>query len=467
MSEKIESVILGNLVANEDFCRKVLPFLEEDFFSSKIEGILFGDIKEFFSKYNKPPTPKILKIGLDDRKDMKQGEYDSALDLIDSFGEPEQNQEWLFERTEKFCKDQALYNAIMGSISILEGKDTKHNKEAIPSLLQEALAVSFDKTIGHDFFGDAEKRYEFYHLKEDRLPFGLDMFNKITKGGLPKKTLNVCLAGTNVGKSLFLCDVAAKSLQQGKNVLYITLEMAEERIAERIDCNLMDIPIDQLYRINKTDFASKIESIHKKTRGTLIVKEYPTSSAHVGHFKNLLDELKLKKGFVPDIICLDYINICCSQRLRGNASANSYTIVKAIAEELRGMAVEYDVPILSATQTTRSGWQNTDVEMSDTSESAGLPMTVDFMFAMIRTEELDALGQIMVKQLKSRYNDVNYFKRFVVGVDINKFKLFDVDAPVENVADTGRTKIDDDDDLMTFGSKRFGGKKPSVELDFS
>ena len=463
MSSRVEEVILSNLLANDDYCRKALPFLDEEFFSDKIEKIVFNDIKKFFNEYTKMPTQQILKIGMDDRKDLKQGEYDHAIKLIESLGEAEKNIQWLFERTEKFCKDQALYNAIMESISILDGKNNKFNKEAIPSILQEALAVSFDKTIGHDFFDDADRRYDFYHLKEERIAFGLDMFNKITKGGLPKKTLNVVLAGTNVGKSLFLCSHAADVLRMGKNVLYITLEMAEERIAERIDCNLMDITLDELYHMKKSDFTSRMQEVHAKAQGKLVIKEYPTSAAHAGHFKALLEELKLKKGFIPDLICIDYINICCSQRLKGNASANSYTIIKSIAEELRGLAVEYDVPILSATQTNRTGWQNTDVEMSDTSESAGLPMTVDFLFAMMRTEELDEMGQIMIKQLKSRYNDVNYYKRFVVGVDITKFKLHDVDQPTKDLSDTGR---EDKDDGPVFDKSKFGSRMRGSKVDF-
>ena len=460
MTSRIEEVILSNLVADEEFCRKALPFLEEDYFADKLEKIIFSDIKKFFNQYSKLPTKQILKIGLEDRKDLKQGEYDHAMKLVEEFSEPEKNGTWLLERTEKFCKDQALYNAIMESITILDGKNTKLNKEAIPSMLQDALAISFDKTIGHDFFDDADRRFDFYHLKEERVPFGLDMFNKITKGGLPKKTLSVCLAGTNVGKSLFLCSHSADVLRQGKNVLYITLEMAEERIAERIDCNLMDVSLDELYHMKKSDFTFRMKQLNEKTHGKLVIKEYPTSAAHAGHFKNLLEDLKIKKGFIPDLVCIDYINICASQRLRGNSTANSYTIVKSIAEELRGLAVEYDVPILSATQTNRSGWQNTDVEMSDTSESAGLPMTVDFLFAMMRTEELDEMGQIMIKQLKSRFNDVNYYKRFVIGVEISKFKLYDVDQPTKDLADTGR-----EDDTPAFDKSKFGSRLKSERID--
>jgi len=460
MSDRVESTILSNLVNSEEFCRKVLPFLKTQYFLEKTDQVVFDDIYKFFSKYNKPPSQQILKIHLEDVDGLGQSAYDKASELIDTLNEVEPNKEWLLERTEKFCKDQSLYNAIMESISIMDGKNTKFNKEAIPNMLQEALAVSFDKTVGHDYFGDADSRYDFYHLKEDRIPFGLDIFNKITKGGLPKKTLNVIMASTNVGKSLFLCDAAAKAIKQGKNVLYITLEMAEERIAERIDCNLMGITLDDLYRIRKSEFSSRMNELQSKLHGQLVVKEYPTASAHAGNFKALLDELKTKKNFVPDLVCLDYINICASQRLRGNSMANSYTIVKTIAEELRGLAVEYDLPILSATQSNRGGAGNTDVELTDTSESFGLPMTVDWMVVLMRTEELDQMGQIMVKQLKSRYNDVNYYKRFVIGVDIAKFTLFDVDQPGNDLDDAGRT----DENTPPMHTVRSGF---SDELDFT
>jgi replicative DNA helicase len=467
-TSRIEEVILSNLVNSEEYCRKVLPFISPDYFSDHSEKEIFTEIKSFFNQYSKVPNQQILKIAFEDRQDLKQSEYDDAMELISSLVESEPNQIWLIERTEKFVKDSALYNAVAEAVSVLDGKNTKLSKDGIPSLLQEALSISFDKTIGHDFFDDADKRYEFYHLKEDRVPFGLDMFNKITGGGLPKKTLSCVLAGVNVGKSLVLCDFAASVLLQGKNVLYITLEMAEERIAERIDCNMMDIPIDKLPHISKEDFSSKIDSIRRKTEGKLIVKEYPTSGAHVGHFKALLDELVIKRGFVPDFICVDYINLCLSQRLVGGHGANSYTIIKSIAEELRGMAVEYDVPILTATQTTRQGWQNSDIEMSDTAESAGLPATLDFMFALIRTDELDELGQLMVKQLKSRLGNPNFYKRFVIGVDIAKFKLYDVVQPTRDLSDVGKT---DKADKPVFDKSKFGSRNKSersiAEIDFS
>lgn len=466
-NNRVESVILEGVIGDEDYARKVLPFIETEYFSERIDNLLFTEVKRFFGQHNKIPTKKILKLFLDDNKTIKQEEYDIAIELIDSLGDPEPNKEWLVQRTEKFCSDRAIYLAIMKTIAIYDGKNTTHSREAIPTLLSDALNVSFDKSVGHDYFLDADSRYDFYHLKEDRLPFDLDMFNKITKGGLPKKTLSVMLASTGVGKSLFMCHHAANVLRNGKNVLYITMEMAEQRIAERIDCNMLGVSLSDLERMNRKDYRSKIDDIQTKTHGKLIVKEYPTSGAHVGHFKALLDELKMKKDFTPDIIFIDYINICASQRYPNAGSFNSYTIIKAIAEELRGMAVEYDVPVFSATQTTRSGIGNTDIELTDTSESIGLPATVDFMFAGIRTEELDALGQFMVKQLKSRFNDINYYKRFVVGVDLAKFKLYDVDNPIADLIDTGKT----DKDVPVFDNSKFGiGMKAAgdfKELDFS
>ncbi len=467
MTDRIESVIFEGLLGNDDYTRKTLPFLEEEYFDSRVDKILFKEIKGFYDKHNKSPTKKILRLFLDDCSDLKQGEFDEAIELVESLGEPENNQVWLMERTEKFCRDKAIYNAIMTSIGIMDGRNTTLDRGSIPNLLSDALAISFDKTIGHDYFTDADDRFKFYHLKEERVPFDLTMFNKITKGGLPRKTLNVALAGTNVGKSLFLCHHAAAAIKQGLNALYITLEMAEQRIAERIDCNLMDVTLDELIRMKKGDFDNKLSSLQTRHHGRLIVKEYPTAGAHVGHFKALLDELKMKKNFEPDIIYIDYINICASQRYKGGNNYNSYFAIKAIAEELRGLAVEYDVPILSATQATRSGSTNTDVEMTDTSESFGLPMTVDWMFAIVRTEELDQMGQLMIKQLKSRYNDVNYYKRFVIGIDIAKFKLYDVDNPTADLIDTGKK----DDDVSVFDSSKFGSemkKRGDVsELDFS
>ena len=438
MSERIETVILSNLINDEEFCRKTLPFLKTEYFSEQSDKVIFADIESFFNKYNKLPTQQILKIHLEDRSDLKQTQFDKALALVDELVLKESNASWLLERTEKFCKDQALYNSVLTAISILDGNDTKYTKEAIPGLLQDALGISFDNSVGHDFFVDAASRFDSYHLKEDRVPFGLDIFNRVTKGGLPKKTLSVILSGTNVGKSLFMCDYAANVIKQGKNVLYLSLEMSELKISERVDANLLDVTIDDLYHMKKSTFSSKIDELKNKSYGTLIVKEFPTASAHVGHFKALLDELKIKKNFVPDAICIDYINICASQRIK-NSGSNSYSIVKSIAEEIRGMAVEYNVPILSATQGNREAQNSTDLDLTNTSESIGLPQTVDFMFALMREESLDAMGQVLVKILKSRFNDVNYYKRFVIGVEISKFKLYDVLQPTANISDAGRT----------------------------
>jgi replicative DNA helicase len=467
MDERIESVIMEGLLGDEEFARKVLPFIEEEYFSERLDRLLFAEIKRFFNEHGKSPTKKILKLFLGDRKDLRQEELEMANDIVDGFGEPEPNKEWLVQRTEKFCKDKAIYNSIMTTIAIYDGKNTKFNLEAIPSILSDALSVSFDKSVGHNYFQNADSRFDFYHLKEDRIPFDLEMFNKITKGGLPRKTLSCILSGTGVGKSLFMCHHAASTIRSGKNALYITLEMAEERIAERIDCNLMDVQIDQLFKMKKSDFESKIDAMKAKSYGQLVVKEYPTAGAHVGHFKSLLDELKMKQNFKPDMIYIDYINICVSQRYKNSGSFNSYTIIKAIAEELRGLAVGYDVPVLTATQTTRLGSTSTDIDMTDTSESFGLPATLDFFFAIIRTEELDAIGQLMVKQLKNRFNDINYYKRFVLGINLPMFKLYDVDNPTADLIDTGKT----DDDTPVFDNSKFGKamkkRKDVPELDFS
>lgn len=456
MSSRIESVILENLIGNENYARQVLPFLQEDYFLERSDKIIFKQIKNHFDEFNRPPDTDALIIGADSFN-LNKNEYENVVETINSLSGKSDQEEWLLKKSEDFCKDRAVYNAVMKSVMIIKGDDKQFTKEALPSILQDALSVSFDKSVGHDFIIDAESRYEFYHRKEDRVPFDMSNFNKITKGGLPKKTLNVVLAGTNVGKSLFLCHHAASTIKAGKNALYITLEMAEERIAERVDCNLMDVSLDELYRMGKKQFKSRIDDIGSATHGKLVIKEYPTSSAHAGHFRALLDELKLKKGFVPDIIYIDYINICASQRMKAGGNVNSYTLIKSIAEELRALAVEYNVPVLSATQTNRSGWQNSEVEMSDTSESAGLPMTVDFLFAMIRTEELDALGQILIKQLKSRYNNVNFLKKFVIGVDIDHFKLFDVE-------DSAQEGINDDG--PAFDKTPTGKRTASADFDF-
>lgn len=437
MSDKLEHVIFENLLGNDEFMRQVVPFLEDNYFDSRVDKKIFKLITSFFADHNKSPTKKILSLQLEDAVDLKQDEYDEAKSVIESLSEPEENVEWLLQRTEKFCKDKALFNAITKSIAILDGREKELSRDAIPSVLQEALSIAFDKSVGHDFLSDVEERYDFYHMKQDRIPFHLEIFNRITKGGAPKKTLNVVLAPINAGKSLFLTDYASGALAAGYNCLYITMEMSEERISERIDCNLMDTRLDDLYKMPKTSYVGKLSEIKNKTKGRLVVKEYPTGGAHVGHFRALLDELKQKKGFVPDVVCVDYINICASLKYKSN-NYSSYFAIKAIAEELRGLAVEYNFCCWSATQLTRSGQNNSDVEMSDTSESMGLPATVDFMFAWIRTEELDNIGQIMVKQLKSRYNSTDYYRRFVIGVDINKFKLYDIDNPTADVSEPGR-----------------------------
>ncbi len=431
MNTKIETVILQNLATDDDFMRQVIPFLKRDYFLDNNEKTVFDKISKFVDDYNTVPTKEALIIACQNDKSLNEDQYKEVVEIIGDLESTEHNREWLYKETEKFCKDKAVYNAILSSVAIIDGRDKNRSEDGIPALLQEALGVCFDKNVGHDYIANADRRYEFYHRVESRIPFDLDFFNKITNGGLPNKTLNVVLAGTGVGKSLFMCHVAASVLAQGKNVLYITLEMAEERIAERIDANLMNITLDQLKDLPKAMFDSRIEKIRNKTEGSLIIKEYPTTGAHVGHFKALLNELQLKRQFKPDLIVVDYLNICASSRLKASSSVNSYTLVKSIAEELRGLAVEENVPILSATQTTRGGYGNTDVELTDTSESFGLPATVDFMFALISTEELEALNQLLVKQLKNRYNDPTLNKRFVIGVDRAKMKLYDLEQSAQ------------------------------------
>lgn len=431
MNTKIETVILQNLATDDDFMRQVIPFLKRDYFLDNNEKTVFDKISKFVDDYNTVPTKEALIIACQNDKNLNEEQYKEVVEIIGGLEYTEHNRDWLYKETEKFCKDKAVYNAILSSVAIIDGRDKNRSEDGIPALLQEALGVCFDKNVGHDYIANADRRYEFYHRVESRIPFDLDFFNKITNGGLPNKTLNVVLAGTGVGKSLFMCHVAASVLAQGKNVLYITLEMAEERIAERIDANLMNITLDQLKDLPKAMFDSRIEKIRNKTEGSLIIKEYPTTGAHVGHFKALLNELQLKRQFKPDLIVVDYLNICASSRLKASSSVNSYTLVKSIAEELRGLAVEENVPILSATQTTRGGYGNTDVELTDTSESFGLPATVDFMFALISTEELEALNQLLVKQLKNRYNDPTLNKRFVIGVDRAKMKLYDLEQSAQ------------------------------------
>ena len=438
MKDRVERTILSNLLHNEDYLRKVIPFIKADYFEEKKERIIYEEISDFISKYDKRASQEILSIEVKNRSDLNETEYREVQQVIDGCVEEEINQEWLTDATEKWCKDRAIYLALMESIGIADGGDEKKNRDAIPSILQEALAVCFDNNIGHDYLEDYEQRYDFYHKKEDKIPFDLEYLNKITKGGLPPKTLNVALAGTGVGKSLFMCHVASSVLLQGRNVLYITMEMAEEKIAERIDANLLNVNIQDITDLPKQMFESKVGSLSKKTQGTLIIKEYPTASAHSGHFRALLNELALKRSFRPDIIFIDYLNICASSRYSKLGSVNSYSYIKSIAEELRGLAVEANVPIISATQTTRSGYASSDVDLTDTSESFGLPATADLMFALISTEELEGLGQIMVKQLKNRYNDLAVNKRFVVGIDRAKMRLYDCEQSAqEDILDKG------------------------------
>jgi len=432
LMERIETTILRNLVFNEDYSRKVIPFIQPNYFESLSEKTIFEEIVQFIVKYGSSITIEALNIEVDKRTDLTESEVKEIREINNFLNDSPVDQQWLLDITEKWCRDRAIYLALMESIHIADGNDEKKNRDAIPSILSDALAVSFDNNIGHDYLQNYEERYDFYHRKEDKIEFDLEYFNKITKGGLPNKTLNVALAGTGVGKSLFMCHVAASVLLQSRNVLYITLEMAEERIAERIDANLLNVPIQELIDLPKQMFETKINNLVNKTKGHLIIKEYPTASAHAGHFKALLNELALKKSFRPDIIFIDYLNICASSRYRGNSNINSYTFVKAIAEELRGLAVEFNVPIVSATQTTRSGYGNSDVELTDTSESFGLPATADLMFALISTEELEQLGQIMVKQLKNRYNDPTIYKRFVLGIDRAKMRLYDCEQSAQN-----------------------------------
>ena len=437
--ERIETTILRNLIYDEEFSRKVIPFIQLDYFEQRIEKVIFEEISKFIVKYGSSITIEALGIQLEDRDDLNETEIKESRDAVSLFTDDKVDNQWLVDTTEKWCRDRAIYLALMESISLADGKDDKKGRDAIPSILSDALAVSFDNHIGHDYLEDYEDRYESYHRKEERIEFDLDLFNKITKGGIPNKTLNIALAGTGVGKSLFMCHVASSVLLQGKNVLYITLEMAEEKIAERIDANLLNVNIQNITDLPKAMFEKKVHKLKKKTEGELIIKEYPTASAHAGHFKALLNELSLKKSFKPDIIFIDYLNICASSRYRAGSNVNSYSYIKAIAEELRGLAVEANLPIVSATQTTRSGYASSDVDLTDTSESFGLPATADLMFALISTEELEGLNQIMVKQLKNRYNDPTIYKRFVIGIDRAKMRLYDCEQKAqEDIIDNGQ-----------------------------
>jgi len=465
---RLEHSILKNLIYNDSYCRKVLPFISADYFSDDTEKVVFKEVNEFVNKYKSLPTHEALVINFTESKSLTETQVRTSVNLLNEIHQNREDpseEQWLIEQTEKFCQDKAIYNAIMESVSILDDKNHKTSKGEIPKLLSDALGVSFDSHIGHDYINDAEERFDFYHRVEERVRFDLDFFNKITKGGLPVKTLNIALAGTGVGKSLFMCHVAASCISQGRNVLYITLEMAEERIAERIDANLLNIDIQELHTISKQDYDRKFEVLRNKTQGKLIIKEYPTASASTLHFRSLLQDLHLKKNFKPEIIFVDYLNICSSARMKPGNSVNSYTYIKAIAEELRGLAVEFAVPIVSATQTTRSGFTNSDPGLEDTSESFGLPATADFMFALITTEELEQLGQIMVKQLKNRYSDPNNYKRFVIGIDRSKMKLYDAEPDAQNgIIDSG-TDIPDKP-INTFGNRerKFNSKFEGVRV---
>ena len=446
MEARIENTIIKNLIQNDTYTRKVIPFIKSEYFTESSERLIFEEISNYFDKYTKSPTVEALLINLDNVTSKGDAIVKSSKQLVENIKTDDTPLDWLIDETEKWCKDRAIYIAVMDSIEVLDEKSKRSTGE-IPDLLKDALSVSFDTHIGHDQLEDADERFEFYNTEEEKMPFDLEYFNKITKGGLPNKTLNICLAGTGVGKSLFMCHMASNCLLMGKNVLYITMEMSEERIAERIDANTMNVPMKELPDVSKKEYDKKIQRIKNKTKGKLIVKEYPTAAAHVGHFRHLLQELNIKKDFRPDIIFIDYLNICASHRIRPGSGANSYTLVKSIAEELRGLAVEHDVPMVSATQTTRSGYGSTDIGLEDTSESFGLPATADLMFALITSDELEDLDQLVVKQLKNRYNDPTIFKRFVIGVDRSRMKLYDVEQEAqEELIDS----VDVDDDTPVF-----------------
>ena len=452
----LELTILSNLIYNDKYVRKVLPFLKQEYFTVRSYKVIFLEIHEYITNYNTCPSLNALGIECQERTDLTEEQFKEITEVLSGLSDEKTELDWIVDTTEKWCQERAIYLSLMESVKIADGQDEKRDKGAIPQILSDALGVSFDTNVGHDYVLDAETRYDFYHKKEDKIPFDLEYFNKITKGGIPNKTLNVALAGTGVGKSLFMCHVAASVLLQGKNVLYITLEMAEEKIAERIDANLLNVNIQKLAEMPKMMFEKKIQKLSKKTQGKLIIKEYPTASAHVGHFKALLQELALKKSLKPDIVFVDYLNICASQRYKGSI-VNSYTYVKAIAEELRGLAVEANVPIVSATQTSRAGFGSSDVDLTDTSESFGLPATADLMFALISTEELEAMNQIMVKQLKNRYNDPTMNKRFCVGIDRSKMRLYDIQDAQTDLVDSGKEV-----EIV----KKVSGKKTFAELKY-
>lgn len=450
----IEQTIFANLIFNEDYARKVIPFIKKEYFQSRIDQTLFTVIAKFVDKYNSFPTKTALAVEVDSHVGLTEDESEKLTKQIESLEDRPADLQWLVDETEKFCQSKAIYNAIYQSIGILDDKNGKEDKGAIPMILSDALGISFDNHIGHDFLEDVDSRYEYYHKKENRVPFDLDYLNRITKGGMPNKTLNIILAGTNVGKSLFMCHCAASNVTKGKNVLYITMEMAEERIAERIDANLLNVSLDELSLLPRDVYEKKIERVKSATPGKLIIKEYPTASAGSAHFRHLLNELKLKKNFVPEIIYIDYLNICASSRLKYGANVNSYTYIKAIAEELRGLAVEFNVPIVSATQTTRSGFTSSDLGLEDTSESFGLPATADLMIALISTEELQDMNQLMVKQLKNRYGDPAIHRRFVIGVDRAKMKLYDVEQHAQDDVLDDKPVFDNSDSGRRIGSER-------------
>ena len=455
METRIEQTILKNLIQNEEFTRKCIPFLKPEYFTDTTERTIYEFTYDYFQKYTKPPTVEALLINLDNSDSINETVVKDAKTIVSGFGSDDTPQDWLVDETESWCKDRAIYIAVMDSIEVIDKKSQRSTGE-IPELLKDALSVSFDTHIGHDVLEDAEDRFEFYHTEEEKIPFDLEYFNKITKGGLPNKTLNICLAGTGVGKSLFMCHMGSAALMMGKNVLYITLEMSEERIAERIDANTLNIPMKELPDLSKKMYDKKIDKLKNKTKGKLIVKEYPTASARAGHFRHLLQELNIKKDFQPDIIFIDYLNICASHRIRPGSGANSYTLVKSIAEELRGLAVEYDVPVVSATQTTRSGYGSTDIGLEDTSESFGLPATADLMFALITSDELEELDQLVVKQLKNRYNDPTIFKRFVIGIDRSRMKLYDCEQEAqEELIDSAENDYDDSIPVADRGREKF------------
>ena len=458
----LETTILSNLIYSERYTRKVLPFLKVDYFQERSHKIIFLEIHEYVNQYDALPSLNAISIECQERTDLNEDQFKQIIEVLNELSNDPADHDWLVDTTEEWCQERAIYLSLMESVKIADGQDTKRDKGAIPQILSEALGVSFDQHVGHDYVSDAQARYEFYHRTEEKIPFDLEFFNKITKGGLPNKTLNIALAGTGVGKSLFMCHVAASCLLQGKNVLYITCEMAEEKIAERIDANLLNVPVQKLQEMPKAMFEKKITNLAKKTQGKLIIKEYPTASAHVGHFKSLISDLALKRSIRPDIIFVDYLNICASQRYKGSI-VNSYTYVKAIAEELRGFACECNVPIVSATQTTRSGYGSTDVDLTDTSESFGLPATADLMFALISTEELEGMNQIMVKQLKNRYNDLTSNKRFCLGIDRAKMRLYDVeDSAQEDLVDAGQGSQEQQIDIV----KKFTAKKTFQDLKY-